>query len=136
MNISSVFYPAWVPFSLRHELVITTKPGNNVLFKLDPVATPANLTSENSSECEDTFLQVLDGSLSKSGTVMKQYTCKTNTNVDDSSTLATTSFTTFLNTLKVVVSTGFHGNAPFMFSFYGKIAAVEGKLLLKRNTIS
>lgn len=136
MNISTVFYPAWVPFLLRHELVITTKPGNNVLFKLNPVATPTILTSENSSECEDTFLQVLDGSLSKVGAVIKQYTCETNNNADGSSTLETTSFTTFLNTLKVVVSTGFHGNGPFMFSFYGKITAVEGKLLLKTNMIS
>lgn len=123
MEILSLFYPTRFPSSLTQELVFTTEPGHSIMLNL--LAIVVNNVENDSKGCENTFLKVIDTSLSAEGSTKKTLTCAA---VDAESNELAMSYTTFLNSLKVILSNGFHSNDHLGLSYIGNITTVEGKL--------
>ena len=130
ITVSSLMYPAWFPQAFTQELIFTTKPGYSVVLNLNIVIRKGDAMHEHGHACKHTFLKVADVSLSNEGSNFDIYSCETvdlETNTTGSR-VYTRSYNSFLNSLKVVLSTVFFGNEHLRLSFYGNLTVVEGKL--------
>lgn len=132
LDVTSVHYPAQFPTSVQQELTFTTELGYNIVLNLIAAEVYLSTNVSGMVSCANTCVEVIDMSLSKEGSSKKMYTCETLDDIDEVNGVFMASVTSFLNTLKVVVSSGNYGDGYFGLSLFGNVTAVEGKLIVER----
>ncbi|KAH3772542.1 hypothetical protein DPMN_173883, partial [Dreissena polymorpha] len=121
-TISTILYPTEVPTDLTQTTVISTALGYSLIVSLNILADP------DDQRCVNASLHVFDTSIDASGVSLATFTCKVVLE-----TGANVKFSSFLNSLTLVLFSGNQGNSTPHFHYYGNVTTVKDDTYIEKT---